>query len=304
MGRLRKALGFVTVCLTLIVATWWCVSNTSECFVEGWYKHTLVANLALMFGGYLLWPLLFVGLGVLASLWPRVGAIMFAAAGILTNVFMFRFPNLAGLELILLPCLLLAAGFLVGEVPRPKLTATLTALVPLAGISFDSIPNYWLVSHRLTKLPTGPLGWKAGDQTLFWAPPGPGWPNRNVSYAEAQRCCDFLDQQGTRLLNHPVRFWRLPTVQETVAALNRGGVPAGCAYYGAVGPQPCDRVPDKEAPLWDPFSPVIRWWTASSDPYGMDLVVTYNGIVAPSRKSLVTAGFRAVHNSLAIPLTR
>jgi hypothetical protein len=38
-------------------------------------------------------------------------------------------------------------------------------------------------------------------------------------------------------------------------------------------------MPDKEAPLWHPYSPVIYWWTADDVQPDRAYRVAYNGVV-------------------------
>ena len=55
-------------------------------------------------------------------------------------------------------------------------------------------------------------------------------------------------------------------------------------------------MPDKEAPLWNPNSGVIYWWTGSLDAKGSVYRMVFDGNVGPLSKSfkMDSLGFRAV----------
>lgn len=54
--------------------------------------------------------------------------------------------------------------------------------------------------------------------------------------------------------------------------------------------------PDKESPLWDPYSQVIYWWTATEVDAEHAYIIVYDGKVWPRAKELRPAylGFRCV----------
>jgi hypothetical protein len=273
----------------------WSYWGAFECFHEGWYSHSLWANLGLGFIQYWCWPIAFAGLAALGIWKPKVGGAMFVAIGLLINGWLFGFQNSVALVFLLAPSLLLGALFAFGTVPRPRLSIALVIGVPALIIVCITIPLAIKVSRRLTAIRNVPLVWANGSETLVWAPPGPGWPLSGVDYSKAKEICAHLSLDGRSISLTELNLWRLPTVEEAERALNRHGHPAGCTYSGKPGFQPCRIEPDKEAPLWNTFSPVIYWWTGTDDESDHNLRIAYNGYVLPVRKagSGYTA-FRAV----------
>jgi hypothetical protein len=72
---------------------------------------------------------------------------------------------------------------------------------------------------------------------------------------------------------------------------NSGGewdAEAGRAHY--------ETTPDKESPLWDRYSQVIYWWTASDLAEEKAYIIAYDGEVWPRPKDFGPAylGFRCV----------
>jgi hypothetical protein len=72
---------------------------------------------------------------------------------------------------------------------------------------------------------------------------------------------------------------------------NSGGVwdaDAATAHY--------ETTPDKESPLWDVYSQVIYWWTATEVDEDRAYIIVYDGRVWPRDKQLRLGylGFRCV----------
>lgn len=282
--------------LSLLISLFWSYWGVLENFHEGWYEKSLLGNIGMMLGQYLLWPILFMSLSCLAIRLPKVGAGLFVAVGLGINWFLFHFDNAVALELFLIPCLVLATLYYFAAFPRPGLWMALVVGPPILLIVAVGWAFEFKVAHRITSSSNQALSWSAGGRMLVWAPPGPGWPDKGVSYRQAVERCRHLDKDGRHLSDKPLNIWRLPTVQEAVFSLDRAGRPAGCTYSGSPGKQPCDYEPDKEPPLWNPYSMVIYWWTGTDAGPGQNLRVSYNGFVIPIPKTSVTGytGFRAV----------
>ncbi len=167
----------------------------------------------------------------------------------------------------------------------------------------------------------------AGDGVdLVWAPAGPGWnwqqswggypswdslalygatpvglkqtpEGRHATAEDMARTglCGYLDAAGTSLTVEPQHLWRMPTIDEFVRSLTRGGEPAGCTWSGAPGSMACRTAPDKETPLWAPDQPPIYMWT--SEQSGSDAwYVNYEGFVAHQSKGFGNPrhGYRCV----------
>ncbi len=298
-SKWKVVCGIVGVVICTSIAELWSVWGAIENFHEGWYKKSLVENLLLAAVQYWAWPLAFALLGALAIWKPKLGAVLFAFIGVFLNAFLFGFRNFVGVELILVPCLMLGALFWFSVLPRKALSVWICVGLPILTIVAISLPLGWKVAHRITLIQDQPLVWQSGSETLVWAPPGPGWSSGGESYAVAVERCAHLAPDGKTIGAKALNLWRLPTVEEAIDALNRGGHSAGCNYTGKAGFQVCRTEPDKEAPLWDAYSPVIYWWTSTENTRGKDLRVSYNGYVLPVSKGAEgSTGFRAVRTAL------
>ncbi len=159
---------------------------------------------------------------------------------------------------------------------------------------------------------------------LIWAPAGPGWnwqqpwggypswqslalyglepvgfaekagygrlDNGEVVFAGGEdmargNLCLYLSEDGTTLMSEPQNIWRMPTTDELVRSLGRHGENAGCTWQGELGIQvKCNRLPDKESPLWATDQAVIYYWSADSHSQERGYFVAYNGTVNASYK--------------------
>jgi hypothetical protein len=162
--------------------------------------------------------------------------------------------------------------------------------------------------------------------TLVWAPEGPGWnwrqtgggypswsmlatygvspvglkpktgprePDAGAGAMERTGLCGYLSEDGTSLLPEAIFAWRLPTADEVVRSLTRGGTSAGCTWDGRSPHASCERPPDKETPLWAPDQAPIYYLTSNVAGAGYALGVNYTGGVTPHRKSS-GVGYRCV----------
>jgi hypothetical protein len=302
MKRSGAFCGIAAVALSTAISVFWTYWGTIENFHEGWYSRSLLGNIGLALVQYVGFPIVFMTLAALSIWKPKLGAAVFLAIGIGLNAFLFGFRNAVGIVLFLVPCAILAALFWFASFRRPRAALAVSLLPPLLLMLAIAVPLGWKVSHRLEL--QGNEALISGG--LMWAPPGPGWPERGMSYQAAMERCAHLDASGREVVKERLGLWRLPTAEEAVAALNRGGSPAGCRFSGSEGFQRCDREPDKEAPLWDPHTMVIYWWTGSINESGKDMRVAYNGYVLPVSVKGAGGdyvGFRAVRSVDARPVT-
>lgn len=90
--------------------------------------------------------------------------------------------------------------------------------------------------------------------------------------------------------------WRMPTTDEVVRSLVRHGANAGCSWDRSVGRPPCEVLPDKESPLWDPNVRLIYLWTAEEVNLGEAYFVIYHSEVDALWKFSATGsrGYRCV----------
>jgi len=140
------------------------------------------------------------------------------------------------------------------------------------------------------------------------APEGPGWPSpdphdktwltkwRGPTWEEAQKVCRYLTADGTAVASTPQDIWRLPTVEEAVRSMTRHGANCQGVWNASSGEASFATKPDKESPLWNPYSPIIYWWTSSQPNGNRAYSIDFNGQVYSRNKdsNLGSQGFRAV----------
>ena len=199
----------------------------------------------------------------------------------------------------------------------------LLALVPplliLAGWSIHSLP---IVLTRIDDRDRGARLIEGNGVTLIWAPEGPGWnwrqdyggfpswnmialyglppvgmgdkpgyDTRNGVFASAEEManynlCLYLGEDGLTLEPEPQNIWRMPTVDEYARSLARHGENAGCMWQGESHDQmACERLPDKETPLWAPDLDPIYYWAAEAYNDREAYFVSYNGWVNTAYKA-------------------
>jgi hypothetical protein len=180
--------------------------------------------------------------------------------------------------------------------------------VPLLTVSIVSATQ---LPRILTRVDDGRLDARrieGNGVTLIWAPAGPGWNWRqpggwspswdgNALYGvppvglkqveehasqadmEATSLCRYLNKEGTALMAERQDIWRMPTTDEIVRSLVRGGENAGCTWNGEEGKAACQVNPDKEMPLWSAEQAAIYYWTADEYDAERAWYVSYNGHV-------------------------
>jgi hypothetical protein len=228
---------------------------------------------------YLLFTIVFVLLALISLRWKKIGLalhILIAAA----SVWFFSgasFSVLGGM--IVLPILAMGLIYYFGE-PEPKKWAyRLLILVPLIIILAVSIPQGIKVSQRINDQDFGARLVEGNGVTLFWAPKGPGWPDKGTSWEEAQRICSYLSEDGTKIMSEPQNIWRLPSADEAVRSMMIHGENAGGVWDSVEAKAVYARNPDKESPLWDLHSKVIYYWTADTSTRDDDraYIIVYHG---------------------------
>ena len=271
------------------LSSFWAFWGIIENFHEGWYSASLAENLGLMAVQYLAPFLIFLGLTLVAIRWPYLGAGLFVATGLALGLFFFR-GGFSPTVLITCPLAALGLLFAYGR-PMPRRWALrVAAALPLLTLVLSGIGPAWMVVTRDKTV-------ELQAQTvhgLIWAPAGPGWPEDGVSWDRARDICDHLSPDGTRLMATEQNSWRLPTVEEAVAAMTLHRRNSGGRWDGQRAIY--DRTPDKEAPLWNPQSKVIYWWTATEAAPSNAWIIVYNGSVWPRSKKTRQGdlAFRAV----------
>lgn len=296
--RQRNILGWVAVGLSTLAASFWAFWGILETFHEGWYGSSLWQNLA-MVPHYLLVMTVFVAAALIGIRWPAVGGGIHVAAA-LAAVWFFRtaaaallYPFIAG------PLVLMAAGYWLGR-PQPRRWAMgIVVGLPLLTLIVCGAEPAYRVSHRLDDGDRSARRITGNGVDFIWAPEGPAWPREGVTWEEARERCRFVAGDGMSLADAPQDIWRLPTAEEAVRSMHRGGQNCGGVWDAGSRRTSYERTPDKESPLWDTRSPIIYWWTATEVNEREALIIVYDGKVWPRSKSLRmgSLAFRAVRDA-------
>jgi hypothetical protein len=235
--------------------------------------------------------------GALLSIyWPRLGGGLHALAAIWAVWFFRGASSVVIYFSIAVPLLLLGAFYWLGRPQPRKLAAGAVILLPLLTIIVCGVEPAIRVAGRIddgnreARLVVG------NGVNLIWAPEGPGWPRDGVPWEEAMRRCQYLTEDGKILAGTPQNIWRLPTVEEAVCSFARHGKNVGGVWDAQKAKASYQKMPDKESPLWDKYSKVIYWWTATEADGKNAYIVVYNGQVWPRPKKAYWGylGFRAV----------
>jgi len=306
-------LGWIAVGLSTANSSLWAFWGVYETFHEGWYFTSLAQNLALT-ARYLQFMLAFVVLSVLALRWPRVGAALYQVFGagfcvwILATRKVINPLVILGWLPTLLPPFFLGVLFWRGR-PKPIGRAyQVCVLLPAAiaiGFALEPVAR---IAGRIDDGSRGPRIVQGNGEKLVWAPQGPGWPNpdprdpvwaaqwRGPTWEEAQKRCRYLTADGRALANTPQDLWRLPTVEEVVRSMTRHGSNCGGVWNPVNAEASYSTMPDKESPLWNPYSPIIYWWTSSQPSSSQAYSIDFNGRIYTRNKesNLGSQGFRAV----------
>ncbi len=297
----RVVAGWSAVGISALVSGFWAFWGIMENFHEGWWYESILSNVAMMLVQYLGAALVFMIMALIAIRWRVIGGLMHVVVGVGLYVFLFHGANSTALVLITIPMALLGAGYAFGRISSKVWAYRIVVLVPLGIMLFLGVEPAWRVSQRhfdgdlgMRRLPVGQTG-----DTLFWAPSGPGWPDEGCSWNEARERCAHLSADGTVLADSVVGVWRLPTVGELVRSARQHGQWAGGTYDSVSGDVAYVYPPDKESPLWNPYSQVIYWWTATEVDDSTVYKFVYDGKVWPTAKrtNLPYLGYRAVREA-------
>jgi len=131
-------------------------------------------------------------------------------------------------------------------------------------------------------LPGANLSWN--DIAFYGVPPvgfgdKPGYEGRHATQEnmETTGLCRYLSEDGTTLMTEPQDIWRMPTTDEIVRSLVRGGENAGCTWDGESGNADCSRQPNKDTPLWAPDEAPVYYWSADEYDEESAWYVPYTG---------------------------
>jgi hypothetical protein len=282
-----------------MLACFWALWGAIENFHEGWYYVSTLKNLGLMLAQYLSPAILFVTLGVVAQRFPRIGSALHLLLAIAVIAYV-KTP--AAATWVALPFAIMSIAYWFGQIPRGRVPALLLVGLPLAvSIAAGSGPAA-RVAARIDDGGRGLRVISGNGVTLTWAPEGPGWPTSGTSWADAQKRCSGLSDDGASEAptSLPRPTWRMPTVDEVVRSMVHHGRNAGGVWDASSAHAAYRDDPDKETPLWNPRSQVIYWWTATEVDSSRAQSIAYDGNVRPRRKRAGYGylGFRCVRMPL------
>lgn len=287
MCNRRNILGWVGVALSVVIASLWAYWGANENFHEGWYSTSLWENLFMFITQYLLLSLLFMLLSFVSLTWKWPGLLLHIAIGIFLMIFLSGANfSVVGL-LIVIPLAILGLIYFYGDPKPKKWTYRLILLIPLTIVLIISIPLAIKVSHRMNDHDFGIRTVEGNGVTLAWAPKGPGWPDKGVSWEEAVNICKYLSEDGTGIMDTKQNIWRLPTVDEAVRSMTLHNKNAGGVLNSDNMEAEYKIPPDKETPIWNPNSKVIYYWTSETPHDSMEraYIIVYHGGVFNKTKT-------------------
>jgi len=291
----RKVVGWIAVAFTIVITCMWAFWGIIENFHEGWYYESFLLNVGLMFVQYLSPMLIFMGVTLISISWPRFGGILHAIVALLAVWFFQAFSN-AATFVIIMPLIGIGVLYWFGR-PQPRKVAVSLAIgLPILTLILSGIEPVLRVSQRIDDGNLQSRMVRGNGVNLTWAPDGPGWPRSGENWFEAQKICQHLSDGGRILAPAPQHIWRLPTVDEAVRSMARHGQNSGGVWDAEISKATYKTTPDKESPLWNVYSQVIYWWTATEVDEEHAYIIVYDGKVWSRAKHFSPAylGFRCV----------
>jgi len=286
-------IGWCAIATSTILASicaWW---GIIENFHEGWFYQSLSKNIGLMLVQYLSFSLIFIILGLISVRFPYIGTVLHICLAIWSLSF-FKMNSASILIASFLA--VLAVMYWVGHIVPIKAIYLIMISVPLLIVIGFGLEPMIRVAGRVNDGYLGIRFVEAKGDNLYWAPNGPGWPSTFVSWEEALRISAYLSEDGTFLEATPQNIWRLPTVEEAVKSQHRHGSNSVGIWDKKLRRATYEVKPDKESPLWNPYSKVIYYWTATTldENSKQAYIICYNGIVVARSKTNSRISFRAV----------
>ena len=291
----RQIFGWVAVGLSTAITCVWSFWGIIENFHEGWYYESWLSNVGMMFVQYLSPMLIFMGVTLISLFWPRLGGGLHAIIALFAIWFFQAFSN-AATFLIILPLIGIGAMYLFGRPQPRKIAASLAVGLPLLTLIISGVEPVLRVSQRVDDGNLQARIVSGNGVNLTWAPDGPGWPGEGGNWHEAQQACQDLSEDGLTIATTPQHIWRLPTVDEAVRSMALHGQNSDGVWDAETAEAAYKTRPDKESPLWNIYSQVIYWWTATEVNEEKAYIIVYDGKVWPRSKQFGPAylGFRCV----------
>lgn len=296
--RMRAIIGWIAVGISTLATCFWAFWGIIENFHEGWYFESTWSNLGLMIVQYLSPMLLFMVITVISIFWPRLGAALHVVLAVFAAWFFQALSNPVMMVMIA-PLIALGCLYWFGRPMPRKVAAGLVIGLPILVILISGISPLVRVSKRYDDGILHAREVIGNGVTLTWAPEGPGWPRSGANWYEARRICQQLSEDGLSVMPQSTEIWRLPSADETVRSMTRNGENSGGIWDPVASRAAYINSPDKESPLWNVYSQVIYWWTATEVDEEHALIIVYDGNVWRRSKQLNQAylGFRCVRDS-------
>ena len=293
----RQLAGWLALGISTLVTCFWAFWGIVENFHEGWYFESLLSNLGLMFAQYLGPMLIFMAVTLLSIFWHRFGGGLHVVVALLAIWFFKAFSN-AATFLIILPLIGLGLLYWIGRLEPRVLAVSVALAFPLLTLIIAGIGPAIRVSQRIDDGDLQARLVHGNGVNLIWAPDGPGWPREGTNWHDAQKTCEYLNEDGLTIAPTPQNIWRLPTVDEAVRSMVHHGINSGGVWDAETLEASYETTPDKESPLWNLHSQVIYWWTATETDDERAYIIVYDGKVWPRLKDFGPAylGFRCVKN--------
>lgn len=288
-------MGWIAVGFSVAITCFWAFWGANETFHEGWYYETFMKNMGLAIIQYLSPMLIFMGVGIISIYWPRVGGVIHIVVALLAAWF-FNILTNAVVIFIIMPLVGIGILYWYGSPPSRKIaTRWMIGLPVLVTLVAGIVPAY-RVSQRISERNLGAQLVHGNGITLMWAPSGPGWPREGANWYEAERVCQLLNQDGKTVASEPQNIWRLPTADEAVRSMALHGENSRGVWDSTNAKAEYEKRPDKEFPLWDIYSQIVYWWTATEADQENAYIVVYDGKVWTRAKQLNMGnlGFRCV----------
>jgi hypothetical protein len=291
----RQIVGWIAVGLSVVITCIWALWGIKENFHEGWYYESFLSNVGLMFVQYLSPMLIFMGVTLLSIRWPRFGGGLHVIFALLIGWFFQSFTN-PGTFLLIVPLIGIGVLYWFGRPQPRRLAVSLAIGLPILTLTIAGIEPVLRVSGRVDDGNLRARLVQGNGVSLIWAPDGPGWPRTGLDWYEAQQVCQHLGEDGLTLAPGPKHIWRLPTVDEAVRSMARHGQNSGGVWDAETAEAAYKTRPDKESPLWNVYSQVIYWWTATEVDEERAYIIVYDGGVWRRAKHLSPdyLGFRCV----------
>jgi len=290
-----QKIGWIAVSFSIAITCMWAYWGASETFHEGWYYDSFMMNIGMSIIQYFSPMLFFLGVGIISIYWHRIGGVLHGV-GALFAAWFFNIVTNTVIIFLILPLVVIGILYWYGNPPPRKLAVRwMIGLSILVALIAGIVPAY-RVSQRISERNLDAQIIIGNESTLTWAPSGPGWPSEGESWYEAVRVCQSLNQDGKTVASEPLNIWRLPTVDEAVRSMALHGENSRGIWDEKNAKAVYETRPDKEYPLWDIYSQIIYWWTATEVDQENAYIIVYDGKVWSRAKNLDMGylGYRCV----------